>query len=405
MIVVKGKYLKQYPQPKMLKILVVDDEPDVPLLMKQRFRAQIKERQLEFRFAANGVEALALLDAEPDVDMVLSDINMPEMDGLTLLTRVTSRGPLPKTVMVSAYGDMENIRTAMNRGAFDFVTKPINFTDLQATIDKTRAELSLIKQALRSRDELVGLRRELEIAATIQRSLLPRGLPPDSPEGAFDIHGVVVPATEVGGDFYDYFMIDSRHLGVVVADVSGKGVGAAIYMALSQTLLRAAALDGSTIGAGRVVTRLNKLLCLAADAGMFVTVCYAVLNLDTGELDYATAGHPPPLVITAGTVTTVPKAAGSVVGMMDDLEYGSMQTRLAPGAALVLFSDGVNEAMNEQSELFGLERTEAVLAGAPHQSCEASTAAMVAEVNRFAGTAPQADDITVLIVRYRPASA
>jgi sigma-B regulation protein RsbU (phosphoserine phosphatase) len=389
----------------MLKILVVDDEPDVPLLMKQRFRAQIREGRLEFRFAANGVEALALLDAEPDVDMVLSDINMPEMDGLTLLSKVTSRGPLPKTVMVSAYGDMENIRTAMNRGAFDFVTKPINFTDLQATIDKTQAELLLIKQALRSRDELVGLRRELDIAAAIQRSLLPRGLPPDSPDGAFDIHGEVVPATAVGGDFYDYFMVDSRHLGVAVADVAGKGIGAAIYMALSRTLLRAAALDGSATGAGQVIARLNGLLCLAADAGMFVTVCYAVLDLDTGELDYATAGHPPPFLITSGHVTMVPKAAGTVVGMMEGLKYESRRTQLAPGAALVLFSDGVNEAMNEQYELFGLERTEAFLAATPHQSCAATTAAMIAEVTRFAGTASQADDITVLMIRYRPAAS
>jgi sigma-B regulation protein RsbU (phosphoserine phosphatase) len=384
----------------MLKILVVDDEPDVPLLIKQRFRAQIKERQLEFRFAGNGVEALAALEAEPDIDMVLSDINMPVMDGLTLLSKVTSRGPMPKTVMVSAYGDMDNIRSAMNRGAFDFVTKPIDFTDLQVTIAKTEAELLLLKNALRSRDELVGLRRELEIAAAIQRSLLPRGLPPDSPPGAFDIHGLVVPATEVGGDFYDYFMVDSRHLGVVVGDVSGKGVGAAIYMALSRTLLRAAALDGSASTAGQVVSRLNELLCLAAaDAGMFVTICYAVLNLETGELDYATAGHPPPFLITAGNVTTVQKATGTVVGMMEGAEYRSLQTELAPGAALVLFSDGVNEAMNEQQELFGLERTAAFLAEAPQPSCEATAAAMVTELNRFAGTAPQADDITVLMVR------
>jgi sigma-B regulation protein RsbU (phosphoserine phosphatase) len=386
----------------MLKILVVDDEADVPLLIKQRFRAQIKERQIEFRFAASGVEALAVLDAEPDVDMLLSDINMPEMDGLTLLSTVTSRGPMPKTVMVSAYGDMQNIRTAMNRGAFDFVTKPIDFNDLQVTIAKTQAELLLIKQALRSRDELVGLRRELEIAAAIQRSLLPRGLPPDGPDGAFDIYGVVVPATEVGGDFYDYFMIDSRRLGVAVADVAGKGIGAAIYMALSRTLLRAAALDGSATSAGQVVARLNGLLCLAADAGMFVTVCYAVLNLDTGEVDYATAGHPPPFVITGGAVTAVPKAAGTVVGMMDDQEYGSLQTQLAPGTTLVLFSDGVNEAMNEQCELFGLERAAAFLSGTPQQSCEATTAAMIAELTRFAGTASQADDITVLMVRYQP---
>lgn len=383
-----------------IKILVVDDEPDVPLLIKQRFRAQIKEKQIEFRFAANGVEALQVLDAEPDVDMVLSDINMPEMDGLTLLGKVTERGPLPKTVMVSAYGDLDNIRAAMNRGAFDFVTKPIDFTDLQATIDKTRNELALLKNAMRSRDELVGLRRELEIAASIQRSLLPRGMPAGAPPGAFDIYADVVPATEVGGDFYDYFMIEPHRLGFVVADVSGKGVGAAIYMAVSRTLLRAAALVNPTWSAGKIVARLNELLCLAADAGMFVTVCYGILDLKTGDLDYATAAHPQPFLVNDAGVRELPKAPGSVVGMMEDLEYSSLQEKLAPGDVLMFFSDGVNEAMNETKELYGTERTGEFLRGAPRATAEELTHAVVAEVNRFAGTAPQADDITVLVVRY-----
>jgi len=388
----------------ILKILVVDDEPDVPMLIKQRFRAQIKEKTLEFRFAANGVEALQLLDAEPDVDMVLSDINMPEMDGLTLLGKVTERGPMPKTVMVSAYGDMDNIRQAMNRGAFDFVTKPIDFTDLQATIDKTKGELSLIKQALRSRDELVGLRRELDIAAAIQRALLPRGMPPASPDDAFDIYGDVVPATEVGGDFYDYFMLDTNRIGFTVSDVSGKGVGAAIYMAVSRTLLRASALVNPTWSAGKIVARLNEILCLsAADAGMFVTVCYGILDLRTGELDYATAAHPQPFLITASGARELPKAPGSVVGMMEDLEYGSLSEKLAPGDALMFFSDGVNEAMNETKELFGTERTLEFLQQMPRGTCEEMTNAVVAEVKRYTGTAPQADDITVLIIQYKGA--
>jgi sigma-B regulation protein RsbU (phosphoserine phosphatase) len=383
-----------------LKILVVDDEPDVPLLIKQRFRAQIKDKQLEFHFAANGIEALQVLDAEPGIDMVLSDINMPEMDGLTLLGKVTERGPMPKTVMVSAYGDMDNIRAAMNLGAFDFVTKPIDFTDLQTTIDKTKSELDLIKNALRSRDELVGLRRELEIAASIQRSLLPRGMPAGAPAGAFEIYADVVPATEVGGDFYDYFMVEPHRLGFVVADVSGKGVGAAIYMAVSRTLLRAAALVNPTWSAGQIVARLNELLCLAADAGMFVTVCYGILDLRTGDLDYATAAHPQPFLVHDAGVRELPKAPGSVVGMMEDLEFSSLQEKLAPGDALMFFSDGVNEAMDETQELYGTERTGEFLRGAPRGTAEELTHAVVAEVKRYTGTAPQTDDITVLVVRY-----
>jgi sigma-B regulation protein RsbU (phosphoserine phosphatase) len=378
----------------------VDDEPDVPMLIKQRFRKQLQEKSVEILFAANGIEALAQLDANPDVDMILSDINMPEMDGLTLLGKVTDRGPTPKTVMVSAYGDMDNIRAAMNRGAFDFVTKPIDFGDLQKTIDKTRSELALIKAGLRSRDELVGLRRELEIAAAIQRALLPRGMPENMPAGTFDIYAEVVSATEVGGDFYDYFMIDATRLGFVVADVSGKGVGAAIYCAVSRTLLRAAALVNPGLTAGEIVTRLNTLLCLSADAGMFVTVCYGILDLATGELNYATAGHPQPFVISPDGVRELPKAPGTVVGMMEDLVFGTLTVTLRPGDAVMMFSDGVNEAMNEQKELFSVQRTGEFLREVPPGTCRDMTDAVIAEVKRYTGTAPQADDITVLIVRY-----
>lgn len=119
------------------KILVVDDEADLQLLIKQKFRRQIREQQYEFIFAENGLKALETLDENPDIDMVLTDINMPEMDGLTLLIRLSEVSPLLKSVIVSAYGDMGNIRTAMNRGAFDFLTKPIDFKDLEVTMEKT----------------------------------------------------------------------------------------------------------------------------------------------------------------------------------------------------------------------------------------------------------------------------
>jgi class 3 adenylate cyclase/FixJ family two-component response regulator len=132
------------------KILVVDDETDLELLIKQKFRRQIREQQYEFLFARNGVEALTRLQQEPDTDIVLSDINMPEMDGLTLLVRLPEVSPLIKAVMVSAYGDMDNIRTAMNRGAFDFLCKPINFEDLDVTVQKTLAHVEQLRQTFQA---------------------------------------------------------------------------------------------------------------------------------------------------------------------------------------------------------------------------------------------------------------
>lgn len=134
----------------MTKILIADDETDLEILIKQKYRQKIREQHYSFVFANNGSEALRVLDENPDVDIVLSDINMPEMDGLTLLSKLGEGHPLIKSVMVSAYGDMDNIRTAMNRGAFDFVTKPVNFVDLETTIEKTIQHVNQLKETIQA---------------------------------------------------------------------------------------------------------------------------------------------------------------------------------------------------------------------------------------------------------------
>lgn len=134
----------------MAKILVVDDEADLEVLIKQKFRKKIREKEYEFFFAINGNYALEQINKHPEIDIVLSDINMPEMDGLTLLTKLNETSPLIKSVIVSAYGDMENIRTAMNRGAFDFITKPINFEDLTLTMEKTLKHAKQVKQTIQA---------------------------------------------------------------------------------------------------------------------------------------------------------------------------------------------------------------------------------------------------------------
>lgn len=134
----------------MTKILVVDDEADLEILIKQKFRKKIREKEYEFIFAINGKDALAKVAEQPDVDIILSDINMPEMDGLTLLSKLSELAPLIKSVIVSAYGDIDNIRTAMNRGAFDFITKPINFEDLMITVEKTIKQANQLKETLKA---------------------------------------------------------------------------------------------------------------------------------------------------------------------------------------------------------------------------------------------------------------
>ena len=159
------------------KILVVDDEPDVEPLVLQRMRRDIRSRKYEFVFAHNGVEAVELLNKDESIDMVISDINMPQMDGLTLLEQISEINPNIRSIIVSAYGDMKNTRTAMNRGAFDFVTKPLDFGDLRVTIERTLHHMEEWREALSSRDKLVALQNELDVASGIQQSILPTVFP------------------------------------------------------------------------------------------------------------------------------------------------------------------------------------------------------------------------------------
>ena len=189
------------------KILVVDDEPDLEPLMLQRMRRAIRAGQYTFVFARNGVEALDRLNEEQDIDMVLSDINMPQMDGLTLLQQIPKVDPNIRSVIISAYGDMKNIRTAMNRGAFDFVTKPLDFKDLRITIERTVQHMLEWREALASRDKLVALQNELNVANQMQQSILPSHFPKTA---EYEVSASMEAARNVGGDFFDVIYLHAR---------------------------------------------------------------------------------------------------------------------------------------------------------------------------------------------------
>ena len=164
-----------------IKILVVDDEADLEALIFQKFRHRIRNNEYHFIFANNGLEALSMLIKYSDISIIITDINMPEMDGLTLLLKVKElKDPLLKTVVISAYSDMDNIRTAMNRGAFDFIVKPINFNDLEITIDKTIEEIQIQRNAIKEHDELLSLQQDLSVAREIQHAILLKDFPPFS---------------------------------------------------------------------------------------------------------------------------------------------------------------------------------------------------------------------------------
>ena len=377
------------------KILVVDDEPDLEPLMLQRMRRAIRSGEYEFVFAQNGVEALQKLSADPGIDMVLSDINMPQMDGLTLLEQIPAVNADIKSVIISAYGDMKNIRTAMNRGAFDFVTKPVDFEDLQVTIERTLRHLEEWRDALSSRDQLVALKNELGVASQIQQSILPTRFAthPD-----YEVFGYMEPARNVGGDFFDLITLDSGHVGVAVADVSDKGVPAALFMMSSRTLLKGAAI-GCTNPA-EVLTMVNTLLHEDNETMMFVTVFYAEYDPATGELQYANGGHNSPLVVHAdGSSELLPLTGGVAVGLVPDVKYEQAAYEVKKGDTVIFYTDGITEAMNESDEEFGIEPVQALFAASPPQGAEEATLRVFNAIRDFAGDTPQSDDITCVTIR------
>ena len=380
-------------------ILMVDDEPDLEPLVRQRMRRDMRSGKYRFTFAANGLEALERLRADQSIDMVISDINMPKMDGLTLLNQIPDVDPHVRAVIVSAYGDMDNIRTAMNRGAFDFVTKPIDFKDLRVTIDRTLRHLEEWREVLASRDQLVSLQNELSIASKIQQSILPREFPVHP---GYAVFGSMEPARNVGGDFFDVIMLEDGRIGLAIADVSDKGVPAALFMMSSRTLLKGAAIGYDN--PGKVLTETNRLLHERNDTAMFVTVFYAVFDPQTGVLSYTNGGHNPPIVVHPdGTSSLLPLTGGIALGVMPEFAFECHSVPLAPGDRVVLYTDGVIEAINDKKEEFGLEQLQMLCTATLGQEPQETNLEILQRVAAFAGDTPQFDDITCMTFHYKGA--
>ena len=241
---------------------------------------------------------------------------------------------------------------------------------------------------------------ELDVAAHIQASMLPCIFPAFPERKEIDIFATMDPAKEVGGDFYDFFMVDDRHLAIVMADVSGKGIPAALFMVIGKTLIKDHTTPGRDLG--KVFTAVNNLLCEANSEGLFITAFEGVLDLVTGEFNFVNAGHEMPFVCKAdGAFEPYKIRPGFVLAGMEDMRYRAGSMILEPGDKIFQYTDGVTEATNIHNELYGMERLEVILnkvkCGTPHEILPA----VKADVDEFVGEAPQFDDITMLCLEYK----
>jgi sigma-B regulation protein RsbU (phosphoserine phosphatase) len=278
----------------------------------------------------------------------------------------------------------------------EFNTEDLNLLTVMGNMAAIRIEharLIEVEQAEKLRAQ------ELAHATQIQQSILPHKFPAFPDRKDFELHAAMVPAKEVGGDFFDFFLLDAEHLGVVIGDVSGKGVPAALFMAVSRTLLRAFAQHRAT--PGECLAYMNSNLTAQSDSSMFTTVFYGILDTRTGELQFANGGHNRPYVVAVdGQPRSLSDESGPIVGIMDGFSYDTYTGRLSPGETLVLYTDGVTEARDNKDGFFGETQLEQLLSAHGAESVEQLVGSLHAAVQEFATGVPQADDITVLALRF-----
>jgi len=360
-------------------------------------------RLREFRFPADrGIAGAVLRDGEPlCVPDVLADTRF--YSGVDRRTGAHTRNLLcaPLRSQRGTIGVIE----VMNRRGGTFSTDDLAFLDaLAGTIavalenarmySELKQQVAVLERAVREHNELLALRRELDIARSIQQAIVPRTFP-ERPDVM--LFADMVPAQEVGGDFYDFFFVAPDRLGLVIGDVSGKGVPAALFMAVTRTLLRSTALTG--LSPVECLRRVNALLIPENTEQFFVTVFYGVVDLASGVLHYGNGGHNPPYLLRDGNVEALPRTAGTVLGMLEEVRFDPATTNLRPGDGLFLYTDGITEAMDPEGDLFTERRLQAALARATSEAPEPVVRSIVEEVRRYSDGAEQADDITAMAVR------
>lgn len=385
------------------RLLVVDDNEDNRFTLSARL---LREGYTDVVTAENGRQALELMRADP-VDLVLLDIMMPEMNGYQVLEEMRADPKLRfvPVIVISAGDQTESAIRCIQLGAEDYLPKPFNPTLLRARVGAVLAKKRMSDEIAR---HLERLERELKFARAVQLSMVPAEFPAPSPDAPVAIHGALLPAREIGGDLYDFFWIAPGRLCLVVADVSDKGVSAALFMARAKTAIRLlanhVAVDaGAAPELAELTERLNEELCRENPHTLFVALLLCVLDVRTGALEWCNAAHPPPLIVAPdGTVERLAGESTLPLGLQVPLSCTVNHATLVPGASILLYTDGITESMNTQGELFGEARLRDALAASNGLPVQELLAAVLEQVRAFAGASEPSDDIAAVVCRWRP---
>jgi len=376
--------------PPKANILVVDDTPANLRLLS----GMLAEQGYKVRSVINGQMALTAAQAAPP-DLILLDINMPEMNGYEVCERLKAderTGDIP-IIFISALDAIEDKVKAFNVGGLDYVTKPFQFEEVLARVE-THLSLRKLQRQLEQANK--RFEKELALAGRVQASFLPRELP-ELP--GWQLAVTLKPARETSGDFYDINPLPNGEVGILIADVVGKGVGAALYMALNWTLIRTYAAEYPT-QPELVCEAVNRRILTDTHADMFITAFYGILNPASGTLIYCNAGQNPPLLYCAQAGNEVQRltATGKPLGMFEDETWKKEVALLMPGDMLVMYTDGVVEAQDAGQAVFGEDRLLRLVQAVVGRPAHVIRDSIIAGVSKFIGDAPQHDDITLVVL-------
>ncbi len=392
----------------MMKVLIAEDDR----ISRRMLQRQLEEWGHEVVAAVDGRDAWEKFQAG-EYSIVVSDWMMPETDGIDLVRQIrkSETAGYVYVILLTARSKKEDIIVGMEAGADDFLSKPFDRGELRVRLRAgeriIHLERSLAQRNAQLQEANQRMTRDLEAAAKVQQSLLPSSLP-DVPQARFAWH--YRPCDELAGDFLNVFRLGERHVGVYVADVSGHGVAASLlsvsisrvmtpHASASSLLLKPdASGEYRVVAPGEVVAELNRRFPMEECGDRYFTIIYGVLDLESLEFRYASAGHPPVVVVRSNRAPEAFEVASLAVGWVPDVEYEEHSVRLAPGDRFLLYTDGIPEAMNFDMEQFGEERMLASIDGLRCETLDASVASLVRTVEDWCGDTGPKDDVSLLAV-------
>ena len=381
--------------PEKPVILAVDDTPENLDVVRG-----ILASTYTVKAAVNGPMALKIVEKQPP-DLILLDIMMPNMSGYEVCEKLKSN---PDTshipvIFLTAMDQTTDESKGFDLGAADYITKPVNPPILQSRV-KTNLALKQSMDELHKAYGVIKLQKdrmqeELNVGHDIQMSMLPLVFPPFPERDEFSVNAILKPAREVGGDFYDFFFISKDELCLVIGDVSGKGVPGALFMAVTRTMIKSSA--SGDYSPASIVTRVNDELSADNPQSMFVTLFLGIVNVKNGKFRFTNAGHNPPYIIqNGGELVCLDNRDGPIIGAIEGIAYRENELSFSRNDTLLLFTDGVTEAMNPAGELYLEGRLEAFLNKQDALPTDVLINEALAAVEEFAADAEQADDITLL---------